>query len=147
MRQRPIVAFVCTHNACRSQMAQALARSLMPGEATFLSAGTHPAEAVDPGALAELARRGIDVSDLRPKTLDELPPRVDWLVTMGCGVSCPAFPCDHREDWGLDDPMGGPAEGYASCADSIVTRLGTLRERMIPSGETAQEVEDADDRG
>ena len=119
----------------------------MPGEATFLSAGTHPAEAVDPGALAELASRGIDVSDLRPKTLDELPPRVDWLVTMGCGVSCPAFPCDHREDWGLDDPMGGPAEGYASCADSIVTRLGTLCERMFRAGGTRGEVADADDRG
>lgn len=147
MRQRPIVAFVCTHNACRSQMAQALAGSLMPGEATFLSAGTHPAEAVDPGALAELARRGIDVSDLRPKALGELPPRVDWLVTMGCGVSCPAFPCDHREDWGLDDPMGGSVAGYAACADAIVARLGFLRERMFRAGGTRGEVADADDRG
>lgn len=147
MRQRPIVAFVCAHNACRSQMAQALARSLMPGEATFLSAGTHPAEAVDPGALAELGRRGVDANDLRPKALGELPPRVDWLVTMGCGVSCPTFPCDHREDWGLDDPMGGPAAGYAVCADAIVARMGSLRERMFPAGETREDGADADDRG
>lgn len=147
MRQRPIVAFVCTRNACRSQMAQALARSLMPGEATFLSAGTHPAEAVDPGALAELARRGVDAGDLRPKALGELPSRVDWLVTMGCGVACPTFPCDHREDWGLDDPMGGSVAGYAACADAIVARLGFLRERMFRAGGTRGGVADADDRG
>jgi arsenate reductase len=128
-------------------MAQALARSLMPGEATFLSAGTHPAEAVDPGALAELARRGVDAGDLRPKALGELPSRVDWLVTMGCGVSCPTFPCDHREDWGLDDPMGGSVAGYAACADAIVARLGFLRERMFRAGGTRGEVADADDRG
>jgi arsenate reductase len=128
-------------------MAQALARSLMPEKATFLSAGTHPAEAVDPGALVELARRGIDARDLRPKAIAALPSRVDLLVTMGCGVSCPTLPFAHREDWGLDDPMGGPAAGYAACADAIVERLGDLRERMSTAGGTCEDGADVDDRG
>lgn len=130
---RPVVAFVCTHNACRSQMAQALAERMMPGEATFLSAGTDPAPHVDAGALEELSRRGVPaeaIAALRPKHLSELPPRVDWLVTMGCGVACPALPCAHREDWGLKDPMGGPREGYEACAKDILGHLAGLRVRM-----------------
>ena len=130
---RPVVAFVCTHNACRSQMAQALAERMMPGEATFLSAGTDPASHVDAGALEELSRRGIPpeiIVTLRPKYLSELPTRVDWLVTMGCGVACPMLPCAHREDWGLKDPTGGPKEHYAACAEDILLRLADLRVRM-----------------
>lgn len=130
---RPVVAFVCTHNACRSQMAQALAERMMPGEATFLSAGTDPASHVDAGALEELSRRGIPpeiIVTLRPKYLSELPTRVDWLVTMGCGVACPMLPCTHREDWGLEDPMGGPREGYEACAKDILGHLADLRVRM-----------------
>ncbi len=130
---RPVVAFVCTHNACRSQMAQALAERTMPGVATFLSAGTDPAPHVDAGALEELSRRGVPaeaIAALRPKHLSELPPRVDWLVTMGYGVACPALPCAHREDWGLKDPMGGPREGYEACAEDILGHLAGLRVRM-----------------
>ena len=130
---RPVVAFVCTHNACRSQMAQALAERMMPGEATFLSAGTDPAPRVDAGALEELSRRGVleeAIAALRPKCLCELPTHVDWLVTMGCGVACPALPCTHREDWGLEDPMGGPREGYEACAKDILGHLADLRVRM-----------------
>lgn len=130
---RPVVAFVCTHNACRSQMAQALAEHMMSGEATFLSAGTDPASHVDAGALEELSRRGIPaeaIAALRPKHLSELPKHVDWLVTMGCGVACPALPCAHREDWGLKDPMGGLKEQYAACAEDILRHLADLRVRM-----------------
>ncbi len=129
MRKR-VVAFVCTHNACRSQMAEALARKLYPDLAEFVSAGTDPAEAVDPGALAELARRGATLEGLAPKQLSELPQEIDCLITMGCGVSCPSVPCIHREDWGLKDPMGGPAEGYAACADAIERHLVELGKRM-----------------
>lgn len=74
----PVVAFVCMHNACRSQMAQALAECMMPGEAAFLSAGTDPAPRVDAGALEELSRRGVPeeaIAALRPKRLSELPAR------------------------------------------------------------------------
>ena len=114
-------------------MAQALAERMMPGEATFLSAGTDPAPCVDVGALEELSRRGVPaeaIAALRPKHLSELPPRVDWLVTMGCGVVCPALACTHREDWGLKDPTGGPKEHYAACAEDILLRLADLRVRM-----------------
>ena len=129
----PVVAFVCMHNACRRQMAQALAERMMPGEATFLSAGTDPAPRVDAGALEELSRRGVPeetVTALRPKYVSELPARVDWLVTMGCGVACPALACTHREDWGLKDPTGGPKEYYAACAEDILLHLADLRVRM-----------------
>ena len=133
MMDTPVVAFVCTQNACRSQMAQVLAQTLMPGRATFLSAGTSPADRVDAGALEELSSRGVAsqlIDSLRPKSLAELPPRVDWLVTMGCGVACPSLPCAHREDWGLADPMGGPKGGYEACAQDILAHLAELRARM-----------------
>ncbi len=123
------VAFICTHNACRSQMAEALARQLLPAWAEHCSAGTDPASEVDPGALTELARRGIAGQDLSPKPLSAVGV-ADWVVTMGCGVSCPALPCRHREDWGLEDPMGGPAEGYRACADAIAEKLLDLGGRL-----------------
>ena len=125
----PTVAFVCTHNACRSQMAEALARQLLPHGTKIFSAGTNPASHVDAGALAELARRGVSTNGLRPKPLSQLP-RMDWLVTMGCGVSCPSLPCAHREDWGLDDPMGGSPRAYQDCADAIVQHLRQLGEKI-----------------
>ena len=128
--RRKVVAFVCTHNACRSQMAEALARKRYPDLAEFVSAGTDPASMVDPGALAEITRRGATSEGLAPKQLSELPSEIDWLITMGCGVSCPAVPCAHREDWGLRDPMGGPDEGYVACADAIEQHLGELALRM-----------------
>ncbi|NLH91727.1 MAG: arsenate reductase ArsC [Atopobium sp.] len=124
-----VIAFVCTHNACRSQMAEAMARTMMPAEVEMYSAGTKPAPQVDSSALAELARRGIDARGLRPKALRELP-SVDWLITMGCGVSCPALPCRHREDWGLTDPTGGPAAAYKACADAIEHNLHDLRDKL-----------------
>lgn len=146
---RPVVAFVCTHNACRSQMAQALAERMMPGEATFLSAGTDPASHVDAGALEELSRRGIPpeiIVTLRPKYLSELPTRVDWLVTMGCGVACPMLPCAHREDWGLKDPTGGPNEQYTACAEDILLHLADLRVRMRAEKTGHAHKGDADER-
>lgn len=125
----PCVAFVCTHNACRSQMAEALARQLLPRGTQIFSAGTDPADHVDEGALQELARRGVSAAGLHPKPLSR-PPRVDWLVTMGCGVSCPSLPCAHREDWGLDDPMGGSPRSYRECADAIAQHLRQLGEKI-----------------
>ena len=80
-------------------------------------------------SLAELARRGVGTSGLHPKPLSRLP-RVDWLVTMGCGVSCPSLPCTHQEDWGLQDPMGGSPRAYQDCADAIVWHLRELGEKI-----------------
>lgn len=130
-------------------MAQALAERMMPGEATFLSAGTDPAPHVDAGALEELSRRGIPpeiIVTLRPKRLSELPTRVDWLVTMDCGVACPALACTHREDWGLKDHTGGPKEHYAACAEDILLRLADLRVRMGIEKTRHMHKGDADER-
>ncbi|MCC6107897.1 MAG: ArsR family transcriptional regulator [Coriobacteriaceae bacterium] len=123
------IAFICTHNACRSQMAEALAREILPAWAEPCSAGTDPAPVIDPGAAAELARRGISAKGLHPKPLSAIG-KADIAVTMGCGVSCPALPCTHREDWELEDPMGGAPEGYEECADRIAEHLRELSRRL-----------------
>ena len=118
------LCFVCVGNSCRSQMAEAIARS-MGYEAS--SAGTHPASAVAQNALAVLKNRGIDATGLHPKgieTVDET--AVDMIISMGCGVSCPTLPI--KEDWNLEDPVGGPLSLYESTADEITRRLEALRD-------------------
>lgn len=130
MSSLPVVAFVCTHNACRSQIAEAVARTWAGDALSPCSAGTHPAKRINPDALRVLRDRfGIDASSQKPKPLDELP-RVDVLVTMGCGVSCPALPARYREDWGLEDPTGNGDEAFLATADMIVGRTLDLKERM-----------------
>ncbi|MCI1831325.1 MAG: arsenate reductase ArsC [Bifidobacterium sp.] len=121
------VAFICTRNACRSQMAQAIAAVMYPDVMTAFSAGTEPGNAIDPVAVDMIRRRyGIDMTrSQRSKPLSELPV-VDVVVTMGCGVACPALEAGYREDWGLDDPMGGPRQGYAACIDAIEDRMVRL---------------------
>lgn len=124
------VAFVCTRNACRSQIAEALARELASGVIEPHSAGTHPAEGINADALRMLEERGTDVARLSPKTLSELPP-VDVVVTMGCGVSCPALPCAHREDWGLEDPEGKGDDAMRRTVDEVARRVLDLRARIL----------------
>lgn len=124
------VAFVCTRNACRSQIAEALARELAPGVIEPHSAGTHPAEGVNANALRVLEERGTDVARLSPKALSELPP-VDVVVTMGCGVSCPTLPCAHREDWGLEDPEGKGDDAMRRTVDEVARRVLDLRARIV----------------
>ncbi len=105
-------------------MAEAIARS-MGYEAS--SAGTHPASAVAQNALTVLKNRGIDATGLHPKgieTVDE--GAVDMIISMGCGVSCPSLPI--KEDWNLEDPVGGPVSLYESTADEITRRLKVLRD-------------------
>lgn len=130
------IAFICTHNACRSQMAEALAREILPAWAEPCSAGTDPAAAIDPGAAAELARRGISAEGLHPKPLSSIG-TADIAVMMGCGVSCPALPCTHREDWGLEDPMGGAPESYEECADRIAEHLRELSRQLCQERDAA----------
>lgn len=125
------VAFVCTHNACRSQIAEALARSLAPGVLDAHSAGTDPAGAVDPVAAQVLSKvEGVDTGVLRSKPLSELP-AVDMVVTMGCGVSCPRLPAAFREDWGLPDPSGRGREVMEETVDEIRRRVLDLRCRAL----------------
>ncbi|HJG41146.1 metalloregulator ArsR/SmtB family transcription factor [Bifidobacterium pullorum] len=123
------VAFICTHNACRSQIAEAVARMRASDVIEPYSAGTDPLAAPNPDALRLLAKGGIDVSMLRSKALDEIP-RPDIVVTMGCGVSCPALPCQHREDWGLDDPTGKEDAAYDACIDAIARNVDDLADRI-----------------
>ena len=124
------VAFICTHNACRSQMAQALAHALAPNEIDACSAGTHPARAVNPDAVRLLQQRGVDTSALAPKPLEEIPP-VDMVVTMGCGVQCPTLLARWHEDWGLEDPTGGPDQQFVAVMDQIKMKIEYLRRRVI----------------
>ena len=123
------VAFICTHNACRSQIAEAVARMRASDVIEPYSAGTDPLAAPNPDALRLLVKRGIDVSMLRSKALDEIP-GPDIVVTMGCGVSCPALPCQHREDWGLDDPTGKEDAAYDACIDAIARNVDDLADRI-----------------
>ena len=116
------VFFVCVGNSCRSQMAEGLARA-MGLEAA--SAGTHPAQAVAEHALTLLESRGISTEGMHPQSIDEFDSNeFDMIVSMGCGVHCPALKID--EDWGLEDPVGKPYEAYEKTAEEIQRRLEQL---------------------
>ena len=127
---KPRVAFVCTHNACRSQMAEAIAHEIAGDIIDPCSAGTDPIAAVNTDALRTLrGLYGIDGAKLRPKTLSEIGP-VDIVVTMGCGVRCPVLPCVHREDWGLADPTGLGETAFEETAQAIERRVLDLARRI-----------------
>lgn len=107
MSRKPRVAFVCVHNSCRSQIAEALGRALAGEVFDSFSAGTETKPAINPDAVRLVREHyGIEMDRTQySKLLSALPP-VDVVVTMGCGVQCPSLPCTHREDWGLADPTG-----------------------------------------
>ena len=111
--------FVCVGNSCRSQMAEGIARSLGHEAA---SAGTHPAPTVSPIAVLVCAEIGIDISNQQPKSVDNFSAD-DWdaVISMGCGVSCPAMRID--EDWELDDPHGQGIEVFRETRDAIRDRI------------------------
>lgn len=132
MVSRPKVAFVCVHNSCRSQMAEALARHLAADVFESYSAGTAVKEHINPDAVRVLRTHyGIDMEreGQRPKLLSQLPP-VDVVVTMGCNVQCPTLPCKMREDWGLEDPTGQGDEAFLHCAARIREKVLELRRRL-----------------
>ena len=107
---RPRVAFICVHNSCRSQIAEALGRHLAADVFESCSAGTERKDRINPDAvrlMKEMYSIDMEAEGQRSKLLSELPP-VDGVVTMGCNVQCPALPCAWREDWGLADPSGKP---------------------------------------
>lgn len=125
------VAFVCVHNSCRSQMAEAISSILAGDKLECFSAGTALKDRINPDAVRLIrARYGLDMeASQRPKLLDELP-QVDVVVTMGCNVACPNLPCRHREDWGLPDPTGQGDEAFQSVIDVIEGRVLQLAERF-----------------
>jgi protein-tyrosine-phosphatase len=105
----PVVMFVCVHNAGRSQMAAALLDQLAGGRVDVRSAGTDPAEAINPAVVEVMAELGIDLAGRTPRRLtNESAAETDVVVTMGCGDTCPVFPGKRYLDWPLDDPAGLP---------------------------------------
>lgn len=124
------VAFVCVHNSCRSQMAEAWAKHLGKDVLEVYSAGTEEYPEVKPGAVQVMEESGIDMSEHYPKLLTDIPEEIDILITMGCGVVCPYVPCSHQEDWGLEDPSGGPIEGFRETRDIIKDKVEDLIEKV-----------------
>ncbi len=129
--RKPTVAFVCVHNSCRSQMAEALGKHLAGDVFLSVSAGTEQRDRINQDAVRLMKQRyHIDMeATQRPKLLNELP-EVDILITMGCNVHCPYLPCSHREDWGLDDPTGQPDEVFFAVMDQIEQNILSLKERL-----------------
>ncbi len=127
MADRPTVLFVCVHNAGRSQMAQGWLRHLGGDRVEVRSAGSHPAEGLNPVAVAAMAEVGIDVAAERPAPLT--PEKVsasDVVITMGCGDACPVLPGVRYENWELDDPAGKDIDEVRAIRDRIRTHVETL---------------------
>ncbi len=125
---RPVVLFLCTHNAGRSQMALGFFERHAGDHAIAWSGGSEPGEEVNPAAIAAMAERGIDISGEYPKPwTDEIVQAADVVITMGCGDACPIFPGKRYEEWTLDDPAGMPVEDVRPVRDDIERRvLGLL---------------------
>ena len=127
------VAFICVHNSCRSQIAEALGRHLASDVFESYSAGTETKPRINPDAVRILKQtHGIDMeASQRSKLLSEIP-TVDVVITMGCNVRCPFLPCEHREDWGLEDPSGKEDDAYLETIRLIEQKVLELRERLKP---------------
>jgi arsenate reductase (thioredoxin) len=125
------VLFACVHNAGRSQMAAAWFNALAdPTKARAASAGTQPADRVNPTVVDAMREVGLDVSTERPQRLTPaLAERAQWLITMGCGDACPVVPGVNRDDWALDDPAGLPIARVRSIRDEIKRRVEAFVDR------------------
>ena len=135
MTEKPKVAFICVHNSCRSQIAEALGKRLAPDVFESFSAGTETRPQINPDAVRLIKQLyGIDMAQTqRSKLLEEIPP-VDIVVTMGCNVQCPYLPSRHREDWGLQDPTGKPDEEFLKVIRVIEEKVLNLKERLLNGG-------------
>jgi arsenate reductase len=125
--QRPTVLFVCVHNAGRSQMAAGFLTELAGGRVHVRSAGSLPADQVNPVAVGAMAEVGIDIAGQQPKILTTDAVRAaDVVITMGCGDTCPVFPGKRYEDWDLPDPAGQPIEAVRPIRDQIRAQVQQL---------------------
>jgi arsenate reductase len=130
---RPTVLFVCVHNAGRSQMAAGYLQHLAGDRIEVLSAGSQPADSVNPVAVRAMAEQGIDLAREAPKVLtDSAVRRADVVVTMGCGDECPYVPGKRYEDWVLDDPAGQDIDMVRRVRDEIRRRVEALVEELDP---------------
>lgn len=127
MSKKPSVLFVCIHNAGRSQMAAAYLSHLGEGRITVLSAGSAPADQVNPAAVAAMLEEGIDMAAETPKILtDEAVEASDVVITMGCGDTCKYYPGKRYEDWVLEDPAGQGVDAVRPIRDEIRRRVEEL---------------------
>ena len=125
------VAFICVHNSCRSQIAEALGKKLGSDVFESYSAGTETKPKINQDAVRLMKQvHGIDMEKTQhSKLLSEIP-AVDVVITMGCNVQCPFLPCSHREDWGLEDPTGKSDEAFLETIRMIEKKVLELRERL-----------------
>jgi arsenate reductase (thioredoxin) len=132
----PEVLFVCVHNAGRSQMAAGLLDQLAEGRVHIRTAGSDPADEINPAVVEAMAEVGVDLSKEFPKPLtDEAVKAADAVITMGCGDACPIYPGKRYEDWELEDPAGKDVETVRRIRDEIAARVRSLLEELVPAGD------------
>ena len=132
-RELPEVLFVCVHNAGRSQMAAALLAHHSGGRVMVRSAGSTPADEIDPAVVQAMAEVGLDISGEVPKGLTDQSVRgADAVVTMGCGDACPVYPGKRYLDWDLPDPAGKSLDEVRPIRDEIDRRVRALLEELMP---------------
>ena len=125
------VAFICVHNSCRSQIAEALGKKLASDVFECYSAGTETKPRINRDAVRLMKQiHGIDMEQTQYSKLLSDIPEVDVVVTMGCNVRCPFLPCSHRADWGLEDPSGKSDEAFLKTIQLIEEKVLDLRSRM-----------------
>ncbi|WP_045740372.1 arsenate reductase ArsC [Actinoplanes rectilineatus] len=134
MSDKPSVLFVCVHNAGRSQMAAGWLRHLAGDTVEVRSAGSEPADQINPAAVEAMREVGIDITDQTPKILEyDTVESSDVIVTMGCGDACPYFPGKRYEDWKLEDPAGKGVESVRPIRDDIKARIEKLLADLVPA--------------
>ncbi|KQY37319.1 heat-shock protein HtpX [Nocardia sp. Root136] len=134
MTTKPSVLFVCVHNAGRSQMAAGFLTHLAGDSIEVRSAGSAPAETINPSAVEAMAELGIDISDQTPKILTyDAVETSDVVITMGCGDTCPSFPGVSYRDWVLEDPAGKGVGSVRPIRDEIKNRVEALIAELLPT--------------
>ena len=128
---RTKVAFVCVHNSCRSQIAEALGKKMASDVFESYSAGTETKPQINQDAVRLMKELyGIDMEETQYSKLVSDIPAVDVVITMGCNVNCPWLPCNHREDWGLEDPTGKDDETFRKVIQQIETKMNELIQQI-----------------
>jgi arsenate reductase len=135
----PSVLFVCVHNAGRSQMAAGWLASMAGNRVQVCSAGSEPADRINPVAVAAMREVGIDIAGEQPKLLTvDAVSGADVVITMGCGDTCPTYPGKRYEDWQVDDPAGQPIEVVRKVRDEIRGRIEQLVSELLPARRPAR---------
>lgn len=125
------VAFICIHNSCRSQIAEALGKKLASDVFESYSAGTETKPRINQDAVRLMKRvHGIDMEATQYSKLLYDIPEVDVVITMGCNVQCPFLPCSHREDWGLEDPTGKSDKAFLGIINQIEQKIHDLKTKL-----------------